>query len=434
LKQFFDLLWKTRMHVSPLYATYIGYAGVDDRLPDFSHETTDLLYRMTHIELAALNSIDRAHLTPGEQLSYDLLRRRIQFAIEGERFKPFDSLLVDHMGDSITEGVDVLTAMPAKTAGDYENMIKRMRAFPRMVDQGMALLEEGAKSGITPPRVTLTKVPDRVASNITDDPLKSPVLSPFVQMPETISAAERERLRKTASEVYAQQVKPALQKYHDYLAGPYMRRARETISVSALPDGNAFYAYELRASTTTNLTPDQIHELGLSEVKRIRAEMDEIIVKTGYKGTFHEFCNYLRTDPKFFYTNADDLVAGYRDIAKRIDPELMKLFAHLPRMPYGVKAMEHGAEMAPSALYNNGSIPAGRPGWDAHQYVRSESASEMGNGESRGARGSARPSPAIRPRRGTRRITRLASLGRLSRIFRRLGSLFRTHRRRPRPL
>jgi uncharacterized protein (DUF885 family) len=362
LARFFDLYWKASMRQSPDFATYIGYPGLDDRLPDFSPEMEALALRLPHLELAALTSVDRARLTPAEQLNYDLAKRSFALAIEGERFAG-GSMLVTSMGNSITALLWLPSYMPARTAGDYENMLARLRGFPQLVDQGMARLDESLKKGITPPRVTLRKVADQVLRPITAEPLKSPILEPFTRMPDTIPPPEQERLRRTAAEIFQQQVTPALHKLHDYLAGTYVPHTRESIAVSGLPDGKARYAYLLRVYTTTDLTPGQIHQLGLSEVKRIRAEMDAVIAGTGFKGTFREFCEYLRTDPRFYYDKPEDVIAGYREITKRMDPELMKLFGRLPRLPYGVKAMEEGTDTAPSALYSNGSLAGGRPGW-----------------------------------------------------------------------
>jgi uncharacterized protein (DUF885 family) len=370
LKRFFDLYWAARMREMPDYAAYIGYPGLDDRLPDLSPETLALTHRLPHQELAALASIDRARLAPAEQLSYDLARRRFETEIEGERFHelgPFynDYLLVDNMGDRISAGLGLLAYTPARTAADYEHMLARLRGFPRLVEQGIARLDEGLKMGITPPRVTLRNVPDAVLGLLAGDPdpLKNPILEPFQRIPETIPAAERERLRREAAEIFTRQVTPAVHKLHDYLAGTYAPGARESIAVSGLPDGKAWYAYLLRFFTTTDLSPEQIRELGLAEVKRIRGELDKVIAATGFKGSFEDFSNFLRTDPRFFYDKPEDQMAGFRDIAKRIDPELIKLFGRLPRLPYGVKAMEGDTKSAPAALYNNGSLAAGRPGW-----------------------------------------------------------------------
>jgi uncharacterized protein (DUF885 family) len=363
LKTLFDLYWEARMRENPDLAVYVGYRGLEGRVPDDSDEMRDFDRRLVHLELAALKSIDRAHLTALEQLNYDLLRRRLEHAIEAERFIHFGTLYVTQMGDAVLEGLAPIGYMPARTVADYENMIALLRAFPRSVPQGIARLNEGLKHGITPPRVTLSHVAERVVADIKPDPLQSDFLLPFRHMPESIPPAERERLRRTAAEIFRQQVEPALRAWHDYLANTYVPRTRETIAVGDLPDGKAYYAYTLRQFTTTNMTPEEIHELGLREVARIRAEMDATIAATGFKGTFQEFVDTLRTDPKFFYDKAEDMLAGYRDIAKRVDPELTKLFGRLPRLPYGVKAMEGDSKTAPSALYSNGTASVGRPGW-----------------------------------------------------------------------
>ena len=363
LAKFFDLYWAAAMREAPDFATYIGYPGVGDRLPDFSEEAIQFSRRLMHLELAALTSIDASRLTAAEQLHYELLRRQFQMAVDAERFSGRGMRLVAHMNNRITAGLDLLAYMPAVTVGDYEDMLARLRGFPRMVEEGLKRLDEGLKAGITPPRVTLGRVAADVLSFVSEDPLKSEVLEPFTRIPETIPAPERERLRQAAVEIYRTQDVPALRKLHEYLVTTYVPRARESIAVGALPDGKARYASLLRMFTTTDLTPEQIHALGLSEVKRIRAEMDKVMASTGFKGTFDEFSTFLRTDPRFFYDKPEDLVAGYRDIGKRIDPELPKLFGRLPRLPYGVKPMTQGTASAPSAMYNNGTAATGRPGW-----------------------------------------------------------------------
>src|SRR6185295_12051587 len=363
LKRFFDLYWLTKLRGSPEWATYVGASGFDDRLDDLSPETLALGRRISHLRLTALTSIDRSRLTAAEQLSYDLALRRIRQAIEGEAF-PAEYLLITQMDGFHQDLVNLMPAMPARTLHDYENMLARLRAYPTLVEQGMALLDQGLRKGITPPRVTLRDVPAQVEALLADDPMKSPVLEPFQRIPETIPPADRERLRREAARIFTDQLTPSFRKLRDYLADTYVPGALESISMSDLPNGKAWYAYQLRINTTTDLTPDQMHQLGLSEVKRIRQEMDELIASTGFKGSFEDFCHFLRTDPRFFYDKPEDLVAGFRDITKRIDPELIKLFGRLPRLPYGVTAMSPAAaKSAPSAYFNSGSLAAGRPGW-----------------------------------------------------------------------
>jgi uncharacterized protein (DUF885 family) len=159
-------------------------------------------------------------------------------------------------------------------------------------------------------------------------------------------------------------VKPAYQKLYDYLVRTYVPRSRESIGMSELPNGQAWYAYNVRVQTTTNRTPREIHEIGLREVKRIRGEMDSLIAATGFKGSFADFVKFLRTDPQFYFTDSASLVRAYRDIAKRIDPELVKMFGRLPRLPYGVTTIpSYMAKSQTTAYYQPGSLEAGRPGY-----------------------------------------------------------------------
>ncbi|MFL6201426.1 MAG: DUF885 domain-containing protein [Thermoanaerobaculia bacterium] len=346
LKRFFEEHWETSLREGPEFATYIGHPN--GRWSDLSPEAAARAYETARRELAALSAIDRSRLTPDEQVDYDLFRRSLEMQIEGRRFHG-SYLQIDQMG-----GIDLdLVQLLDYTAGNPELMLARLRGFPRAVDQTLALLAQGLEAGITPPRVTLRDVPERVGSLLGDE---SPVLAAFRTAPEP--------LRAEADRVFHEQVEPALRKLRDYLSETYIPRARESIAMSALPDGEAWYAFKLRTSTTTDLTPEQIHQLGLSEVRRIRGEMDAVIASTGFRGSFADFSEFLRTDPRFYYDRPEDLVAGYRDIAKRIDPGLMKLCGRLPRLPYGVKALEgDGAKSAPAGYYNNGSFAGGQPGW-----------------------------------------------------------------------
>jgi uncharacterized protein (DUF885 family) len=320
-------------------------------------------HRLSHEEQAAFASIDRSRLTPSEQVNYDLALWHVERGIEGERFHG-EYLLVHQLTGIQQELPQLLEGMPTRSVQDFENRLARLRQVPEAVEQTMTLLAQGLRAGITPPRVTLRDVPGQFESLLTADPLKSPVLESFQQIPETVPAAERERLRGEAARLFQSQVAPALRKLHDYLVATYIPGARQSIAMSDLPDGRAWYAYAVRGATSTDLTPEQIHQIGLAEVKRIRGEMDAVIAATGFKGSFEEFCQFLRTDPRFFYDRPEDLVAGYRDIAKRIDPELVKLFHKLPRLPYGVRAVpDSAAKSQTTAYYANGSLVAGRPGW-----------------------------------------------------------------------
>jgi uncharacterized protein (DUF885 family) len=190
------------------------------------------------------------------------------------------------------------------------------------------------------------------------------MLEPFKEMSSLVPAPEQTRLRQAATEAFTKKIAPAFQKLHDFLVSKYLPGARTTIGASKLPNGDKIYAYTTRQQTTTELTPAQIHKIGLDEVKRIRAEMDKVIVSTGFTGDFHAFTKFLLTDPKFYYPDGESLLSGYRDIAKRIDAKLVELFGLLPRLPYGVRPVPAYAEKSQAAAYyESGSLKAGRPGY-----------------------------------------------------------------------
>jgi uncharacterized protein (DUF885 family) len=369
LKKLFDLSWELQMHASPEYATFLGYPGLNDRWSDLSPESIEFGRRLNRTQETALTSIDRARLTPAEQVNYDLSLHHLEEGIEGEKFHG-EYLLVNQVGGPQQNIPQLLSIMPAAGVEDYENIIARLRGIPTVVDQTIALLDRGLQEGITPPRVTLRDVPDQVQSLLVADPMKSPMLKAFQKFPDTVAAADRERLTRDAVQAFNERVTPAVRKLHGYLANTYVPAARESIALGDLPNGKAWYAFRARSSTTTNLTPEQIHQIGLAEVKRIRGQMDALIASTGFKGSFEDFCKFLRTDPRFFYDKPEDLLMGYRDIAKRIDPELVKLFGRLPRLPYGVIPVPAYAEKSQTtAYYEEGSLAAGRPGeFNANTY------------------------------------------------------------------
>ncbi len=213
---------------------------------------------------------------------------------------------------------------------NYEDMLSRLRGVPVLIDQNIDLLKRGVEIGVTPPKITLGEVSNQIDALLTADPIKSPLLVPFTDFPQSIPQADQERLRGEAIKIFNEQLKPAYQKLKDYWVKEYFPKTRDSVGCSALPDGEAWYAYLVKERTTTQMTPKEIHELGLSEVKRIRAEMDKIIADLKFKGSFQDFVKYLRTDPKFFYTSKEDLLTGYRDIAKRIDPSCRASLASSP--------------------------------------------------------------------------------------------------------
>ena len=361
LHQLFDLDWEYANVEYPEYATYTGYPGQNDRWTDLSVAAINRRRAIVRSELEVVRAINRERLIAADELSYDIFKRRVDEVIEGMRFP--DDLIQITQRDGPQYAASTIGTMPAATVKDYTDIIARLRALPVVVDQTIALLDSGIKRGVTPPRITLRDVPAQMANLIPEEPLESALLAPFTRFPVGIAQSDRGRLVTEAVRVYKELDRPAFQRLGRYLATAYLPHARETIGMSTLPDGAAWYAYNVKVQTTTSRTPQEIHDLGLSEVKRIRTQMDSVIAATGFSGDFAAFIDMLRTDLKFFYTDSASLVRAYRDVTKRIDPELPKLFGRLPRLPYGVSTIpSYAAPSQTTAYYQQGSPDAHRAG------------------------------------------------------------------------
>ncbi len=373
-RAYLDEDWKRWMQEYPETATSVGFPGQNRHWSDHSPEGIEARVRHLHDSLAKLKSISRDALPAEERLNYELYRDLLETAEEGLQYgddpAPFRDVVpgniwmpMTQMGGIHQRSPSTLATMPHHTVADYEDILARLESLPKNVEQNIALLQEGLKKGYTPPKLMLRDVPKQIAGLTPADPMGSPLLEPFTEFPARFPEAERIRLTDRAKKIYASSVAPAFQKLHDYVVSTYLPACRESIGATALPNGAAAYAFHVRWQTTTKLTPRQIHEIGLSEVKRIRAEMDKVIASAGFKGTFHDFTEFLRSDRRFYYDNPDDLVNGYRVIAKKIDPELAHLFGKLPRLPYGVCVIpEFKAPSQTTAYYQQGAPSAGRPG------------------------------------------------------------------------
>jgi uncharacterized protein (DUF885 family) len=362
LHDLFALHWQYTLDEYPELATYTGDTGRNHLWTDHSLEAYDRRNRELEIPARVLATIDRAALPAADQVHYDLFRRNVEESLEGRRFKG-EYMPLTQMGGVQQNVAQTLMMMPYFQRSDFENAVARLEAVPGVVDQTIALLDKGLETGITPPRVTLRDVPDQVRNQLVGDPLASPMLRPFQSFPEGIDAGGQETLRVAALRAYTGAIVPAYRRLLEYLETRYIPRTRQTIAARDLPDGEAWYDFSIRQMTTTSLSAQQIHDIGQGEVKRIRAEMDEVMERAEFDGTFQQFVGFLRTDDRFFFDRAEDLLVAYRDICKRVDPELPKLFATLPRLPYGVVPVPSYAEKSQTtAYYEPGSPAAGRPG------------------------------------------------------------------------
>ncbi len=231
------------------------------------------------------------------------------------------------------------------------------------MEQQIALMREGMKAHIMWPKIVLERVPAQLEKQIVTDPEESPFFKPFKNFPPDIAPADRERLAKEAREAIDAGVIPAFEKLKPFFEKEYLPAAFDQVGIWQMPDGADYYTYLARRFTTTDLTPQQIHEKGLSEVARIRGEMEGIMKKVGFEGTLLEFFDKLRTDPQFFYKTPEELLEAYRAMAKRIDPNLVKVFKTLPRMPYGVIPIpDKTAPDTTTAYYNSPAADGSRAG------------------------------------------------------------------------
>jgi uncharacterized protein (DUF885 family) len=363
LDSLLEVEWEYGLKQNPIFATLLGDLRYNDQLPDVSIEAVKK-DRTHDIEvLKKLEAIDRSKLSESNQLNYDLYLLNTKQDIEGHRF-PDHVMMITQMGGIQQQAPDSVTQLPFKNVKHYEDYIARLNKLPVMINQTIDRLKEGLSKKITPPKITLRAVADQIKAHAVDQVEKSAFYKPFQEFPESISKADRDRLKALGKQAIQTKILPAYRELHEFWTKEYYPNTRESIGISSLPDGKEWYAYAARVSTTTDLTPQQIHEIGLREVSRIRGEMDKTIVETGFKGGFDQFLHFLRTDPRFYYTKPEDLLMGYRDICKRIDAELPKLFGKLPRTPYGVREVpEYSAPSQTTAYYNEGNLKAGRPGW-----------------------------------------------------------------------
>ena len=359
----FEANWEYRMIAMPESATWRGYPGQNNRWSNLSMEAIADGKESARQTLKAILSFDRSNLSEDNRLNYDLFRRDAEMAIERQQF-PAEFLVLNQMDGLPRDVPSMIAMMPSAKTKDYDDILARLGGIPVLIDQTIELLQEGLRRGIVPPKVPLRTVADQVSGQVHISPMTSPMLSKFKIFPDTIPAAEQTRLTEAAKAVYADEVRPALKRLHLFLRDEYVTNCRATVGRSALPNGRAWYDHQIKHYTTTTLGADEIHDIGLREVNRIRSEMEAIRKKVGFEGDLYAFFEFLRTDPQFYYNTAEELLAGYRDICKRADPELTKLFRNLPRQPYGVIPVPSYIEKSvTTAYYQPGSNDAGRAGF-----------------------------------------------------------------------
>ncbi len=357
--------WDRTMRENPLNASDLGDRRFNDRWPDESREAIARAHAEDGIALAALAKIDRSALRPEDQISYDLFKWQHEDAEDSYKFHEY-LFPLNQLGGIQTAG-DYAQTLRFTTLKDYQDWLRRLQTFGIYMDQTIALLGVGIAQGYTLPRVVAERIPSQIDLNMTNDPEASVFYAPFKKMPADIDATAAARLQADARQAIAGIVVPAFRRLQAYFDATYLPHCRTALAAAALPDGKAYYAYLVRHFTTTELTPNQVHALGLAKVAEIHQQMQDIIRQVGFKGDFADFLRSLRTDPKFYYAKPDDLLEAYKAEAKTIDPLLVTEFHKLPRIPWGVRVIP--ADQAPNTFPAYSYPPAADGSRAAYMFV-----------------------------------------------------------------
>ena len=357
-----DLVYDYQMTQYPEAATWLGYAGQNDRWTDYSPEAIEQRNRDSRTLLKAVETISVDSLGESAILDFQLFHKDLSANVAAQAF-PDELMPINQMGGVQQDLAQMISLMPIRKLTDYRDIIARLESADSLIMQTIVLMKQGLEAGITPPAITLRDVPGQVANQLFDDPMDSPLLGAFVSFPDSISPDQQKQLKARAIAAYQNGIAPAYKKLQRFLETDYLPNAVQAVGLSNLANGQAWYAHRAARSTTTDLTAEQIHALGLREVARIRAAMEQVIIDSGFEGNFDAFTEFLRRDPQFYFTNKEDLMREYRDIAKRADAELPALFGVLPRLPYGVKMIPSYAEKSQTtAYYQSGAQSMGRAG------------------------------------------------------------------------
>jgi uncharacterized protein (DUF885 family) len=345
-----DEQWEAWVRWDPLFATSCGDHRFNERLPEAGEEH----YVSWRGQLAAfrqrLQEIDRHGLPPADCLNGDIFERMLDYEIAGLDYHGY-RLPLSKAGGFHMYFPDLYLFSPFNSVRDYENYLARLEALPRYFDESISLMSFGLRTGFVPPRVTLEGVGKSLQAQIVNEPRSSVFYKPFEQFPAVLGEEARHRLGIAAENVILGSVVPAYRTLLQFLETEYVPGSRTGIAAADLPDGRAFYQDRIRYFTTLDVSPEVVHATGQSEVERIRAEMNSVILKTGFKGKFRQFIEFLRSDPRFYVSTSEALLEKTALVLKRMDGELPKLFKTLPRLPYGIREIPSFSAPGQTAAY-----------------------------------------------------------------------------------
>lgn len=361
-----DTTWEETLVRNPILATSIGDARYNDRIID----TTTAAWRAENRrfierQLKELEGFDRNALVGQDRLSYDILKRDLRESLEAERFPDWMQPLNQwaSLPNFLGEMGSGSSIQPFHTTKDYNDWYQRLSGTPQILDGMVANMRKGLAKGVTQPKPVMEKVLTQLAALSVGDPEQSVFWTPLKNFPDAVPGADRERLALAYRVLIKERVAPAYQRMHDFVRDEYIPKARATTGWSALPDGKAWYAYYVRLSTTTDLSPDVIHALGKQEVARIAREMEAVRREVKFEGDLKAFFQHLQNDPRYYYTKPQDLLDGYGELQKKINTLLPRLFDIAPKADYRVREVEaFRAASAAGASYLPPSADGSRPG------------------------------------------------------------------------
>ena len=342
--------WERRLQFDPLFATSTGETRYNNRLPRVREEDYAAYYADLSTFRARLEGIEREMLPQQEQLNYDIWRRLIDNDLRELEFGGYRLPLSKVWGFHLALP-DCYLNMPFDSVEDYERYIGRLSDFPRYIQDQIELMRGALQRGFIPPRVILEGVDEAIRAQMVADPTQSVNYQPFLSFPAGFSETQRIRLGQEGQAAIQKAVIPGYQAALDFLLDEYLPAARATIAASELPNGWEFYTHRIQFFTSLNLTPQEVHQTGLDEVKRIRAEMEAVQQKVGFAGNFRQFIEFLRSDTRFYVQTPEQLLEKTALVLKRMDGELPRLFKTLPRLPYGIRAIPDFSAPGNTAAY-----------------------------------------------------------------------------------
>lgn len=364
--EFLDAYYEERLTFFPLDATSIGDNRYNNLLPidislSFRQELKDFYNR----QLAGLNEYQRDSLSAQEQVSYDIFKREMDTGLKSLTFN--DHLMPVHQFWGMTLTIPQIASgksyQPFKTAKDYDDFLQRIDAFAIWVDTAIVNMKKGLASGYTYPKILMERVLPQAKDMMVSDVKESIFWDPIKEMPGDISPEDKERITKAYRDAIEKKVVPSYTKLHDFLRTEYIPKTRTTAGISEIPGGSDYYQYLINYWTTTNLTSDEIFKTGQSEVARIRSEMEKVKDQVGFKGNLKSFFQYVNTNKKFTpFKTPEEVIAGYEEIHKKMQPQLERLFNMTPKTGFEVRQTEAFRAASASAEYNPGTPDGSRPG------------------------------------------------------------------------